>query len=871
LLLLFFVPVLGQDLDQKISLDIRNKSLKEALEVISEKGHIQFSYSAQSIPVTEKVNLRVKQEKLGAVLDQLFQPLGIQYVIIENQIILKPVPKSASPQQKSQPVKKVTISGYLRDKANGEVLIGANVYDKSSWQGTTTNGYGYFSLTLPQGEYQMVFSLLGYEKVEKTLKLEQEERIQVELEESAIRMQEVEIVSKEEEPLHQAGSGNMRLSFSALKQMPGFAGNVDVIKSLNSVPGIHSFGDGSTFFYVRGGNHDQNLLLIDEAPIYNPSHLFGFFSALSPDAIKDVKAYKGDFPASYGGRLSSVIDVKARDGNMKRPGISGSLGPYTSDLTIEGPLKKERSSFIVSGRRSNLNWLNFTPPDQRTFNILFYDLNMKFNLRINDNNRLFITGFTGYDDLSAVSNGQSNTFGIQWKNSTGTLRWNHIFSQNLFSNTTVYFSKYDYYLFIAKKTNDYWTSQISNGSLKTDLSWYKAPGNTYKTGFEFSSRYSNPGNLHYSDETVQRNTPRIPEYHCLETVFYAANEREIGKRISLNYGIRFTVWRDLGPTTVYLFDGTHQVIDTAHVADRVVYKGFFNAEPRFSMAYAAGLHTSFRLGYSRTVQYLQMLSNSTSPFTSLEVWTPSGPNIQPQKADQLTLGLNHDLGKGVQVTIETFFKHLRNQIDYEDHANMLYNPLIEGELRFGTARSYGAEFLLRKSEGKLSGWIGYAYSRVFRTTEGVNQGKEYPAFYDRPNTFSVSMSYRSGKHWDFSMNWIYLSGSPITTPIGFYAYNGYTVPIFGDKHNDRLPEYHRMDVSVTCWLNKPGARFRHSLMFSVYNLYGRNNPFSVNFNKIMDDNGKFMVPTDLSGNYEIIPTQLSVAGALPSLNYTFKF
>jgi hypothetical protein len=873
LLLLAGILAGAQDLDRRISFSVTDKPLGEVLTQIGKKADISFSYSPQLIPVTQKVSINAKNETVRNILDNLLKPLSVQFFVSENHVILKHAEPQKDPApEKPAEKKKYSISGYLRDKASGEVLIGANVYDKLSWQGTTTNSYGFFSVTLPEGKYTMVFSLIGYQSISHDVELHGDRRISAELAESRINIKEVEVFgSPDEESAQKTNPGEARFSNSTLKQMPGFAGNIDVVKSLQSVPGISSFGDGSTFYYVRGGNSDQNLLLIDDAPIFNPSHLFGFFSALAPDAIKDVKAYKGDFPASYGGRLSSVIDIRARDGNMKRVGFSGNLGPFTSDLTIEGPLRKDKSSFIISGRRSNLNWLNFSSVQNRTFSIIFYDLNAKLNLRINDNNRLFVTGFTGNDDFRVLNN-SANTFGIQWKNSIGTLRWNHIFNNRLFSNTTAYLSKYDYFLYISRQQNNYWTSTISNGSVKTDFSWFPNPRNTVKAGMEISSHSSNPGNVHISDAASQTYVSDIPQYHSIEYSFYLSNEQLVGKRLSLRYGLRLSSWRDLGPTTVYIFDGTHKVIDTVLVAEKTIYQSFVNPEPRISVGYTLGETSSLRAGYSRTVQYLQMLSNSMSPFTSLEVWAPSGPTIEPQKADQLSLGYVKSFGRSkFSFSVETYYKKLYHQVEYKDHANMLYNPLIEGELRFGNAESYGLEVLLRKSEGKFTGWIGYSYSRALRTIEDINQGNSYPAFYDHPTTICLNLSYRTGRHWDFSANWIYLTGSAITTPVGFYQYNGYSVPIYGEKNNDRLPDYHRLDVSITLWLNRPGNKFKHSLVLSVYNAYGRSNPFSVNFNKIMDDKGKFYIPSDLDGNYEIIPTKLSVAGAIPSLNYTFRF
>ncbi|NVO20637.1 MAG: TonB-dependent receptor [Bacteroidetes bacterium] len=866
----------AQNLDRRISVSASNQPLGDVLKMITKKSGLNFSYSSQQIPVSKKVSIHSDNEPVRDILDKLLKPLNIQFVISEKQLILKPV-DSGTPETPATPAtsekRKYTISGFVKDKASGEILIGANVYDKQSFLGTTTNAYGFFSLTLPEGTYDLAYSLVGYQPTSQSIDLHENRRVSFELGEAAFNMKEVEIVgSQDDEGVQKANPGELKFSNATLKQMPGFAGNIDVVKSLQSVPGINSFGDGSTFYYVRGGNSDQNLLLIDDAPIYNPSHLFGFFSALAPDAIKDVKAYKGDFPASYGGRLSSVIDVRSRDGNMKRLGFSGNLGPFTSDLTIEGPFKKEKSSFILSARRSNLNWLNFSSVQNRTFSIIFYDLNAKVNLRLNDNNRLFITAYNGDDDFRSLNGSSANGFGIEWKNSIGTLRWNHIFNSRLFSNTTAYYSKYDYFLYISRALNNYWTSAISNGSVKTDFTWYPNPKNTVKAGLEVSNHYSNPGNVHVSDASLTAFITDIPQYRSVEYSFYLSNEQLLTPKLSVRYGLRLTSWRDMGATTVYVFDGTHKVIDTVSVAANTIYQGFVNPEPRISMGYTFSENSSVRAGYCRTVQYLQMLSNSTSPFTSLEVWAPSGPTLKPQKADQYTLGYVRVFGKAhFNFSIETYYKKFYHQQEYKDHANTLYNPLIEGELRFGTAESYGVEVLLRKTEGKFTGWIGYSYSRAMRTIEDVNNGEPYPAFYDHPTTICFNLSYKSGRHWEYSANWIYLTGSAITTPVGFYSYNGYSVPIYGKKNNDRLPDYHRLDVAVTCWLNKPESKFKHSLVFSLYNAYGRNNPFSLNFNKVMDDQGKFYIPSDLDGNYEIVPTKLSVAGVIPSLNYTFRF
>jgi len=871
LFLLAGITIHAQNLDKKITIEAHNQPLGEIIKQVGEKGNILFSYNPNTIPIDKKITVVAYNTPLSKIFVTVFTANGIDYTITEKQVILKlqKNDQTDKPESLQTQPRKYTLSGYVKDKATGDRIIGANIYDVASQQGTSTNAYGFYSLSLPPGEHQIANSFVGYTPVSRRINLTKNIEEIIELEPSPIVMNTIVITAQtEDDMIAVKQSGNNRLSPSVLKQIPGFAGNVDVLKSLQNIPGIVSFGDGSAFYYVRGGNSDQNLMLIDEAPIYNPSHMFGFFSALAPDAIKDVTVYKGDFPANYGGRLSSVVDVRAREGNQKRFGFAGNIGPYTSDITLEGPILKEKSSFLVSGRRSNINWMKVPANEQQTYTFNFYDLNSKFNININKNNRLFLTAFAGSDIFERTNKLNENTFGISWKNVAGVVRWNHVFNSRLFSNTTAYLSRYNYFLDLSKELRKDWNSSISNATIKTDFSWYLNPSNTIKTGFEVNGHQSNLGNISSAGEQTQINT----KYQSTEFGFYASNEQRIGNRLFARYGIRFTKWNDLGPTSIYFFDGNHNVIDTIKVAKNTIYKSFFNTEPRLNLRYVINDKSSLQFNYNHTVQHLQVLSNSTSPFTSLEMWVPSGPNIKPQQADQFSLGyFSKVFYHQFDFSLETYYKKLYNQIDYKDHANMLVNPLVEGELRFGDGWSYGIEALLRKSRGKFTGWISYTYSRTMKQIADVNAGNAYPSAYDRPHNICITMSYVSNKHWNFSAHWMYLTGAPFTSPIGFYYTNGYTIPLYGEKHNDRYPNYHRLDLSIAYTLSKPEKRFQHNLMLTVYNAYGRHNPFSVNFNKIMDDNGNIVVPTNLEGDVELIPTTISVAGVIPSLNYTFRF
>ncbi len=866
---------MAQNLDQKISIKAKNKPLGEVITQIGQIAQINFSYSSQNIPVEKLVSIKANRKTVRFVLDELLTGNGIEYLLLENQVILKlarknPVQNASN--QNMAGVRKFTISGYLKDKATGEVLIGAYVYAKGTTLGTTANEYGYYSLTLPAGNYCLMFSFIGYKSIQEDIMLEENLKISKELEYVKTEIKPVVITATaDQSPLTLQPMSCIKLSTKELAQMPGFVGDLDIIKSLQSVPGIKSYGDGSALFYVRGGNSDQNLILVDEAPIYNPCHLFGFFSALAPDAINDAEVYKGDFPARYGGRLSSVIDIKIREGNMKKFGFGGSIGPYTSYLSLEAPIKKDVCSFFVSGRTSTLFWLTYLQDKNKKIKLNFFDVNAKINFKFNDNNRLYLSFFTGQDNYSRLTQSSVNTFGLSWNNILGTIRWNHIFNAKLFTNTTAYYSRYNYYLYLSKEDKNYWKSAISELTLKTDFSYFVNPDNTIRTGLLVSGHSSNPGNVSFTNPDIQSHAPVIPRYTSLEYVLYAGNEQQIGKKLSLYYGIRLPVWQNLGPTTVYTFNPLFDVFDTANIATGKVYSTHFSPEPRFSAKYSFTKNTEMKLSYARSTQFIQILTNSVGPFTTLEVWVPCGPNIKPQRSDLVSLGFFQKMFRSrVSFSVEGFYKRFYNTIDYQDHANMLFNPLIEGELRFGKGWAYGAEVMLRKPEGRLTGSIGYIFSRSYKQIEGVNNGDIFAASYDSPHNIYVNIAYDTRRRWSFTANWMYMTGSPITTPVSFYYYNGYSVPVYGARNNDRLPDYHRLDLSVMFRLSKPERKYQHSLMLTLYNAYGRKNPFSVNFNK-MDENGNIVVPADNSKGYDLIPTTVSVAGIIPSLTYKFKF
>jgi hypothetical protein len=734
-----------------------------------------------------------------------------------------------------------------------------------------TNAFGFYSLTLPAGEYHLIYSYVGYKKLGMPVFYDRNLSKDVSLSSDPALIEEIVITNRDHNWIPGLIlSGKMDLKPKTIRKIPAMFGEVDVVKALESIPGITFFGDGSTLFYVRGGNKDQNMIRIDDAPVFNPAHMFGFFSNISPDAVKDVKIYKGDMPADRGGRLSSMIDVRTKDGSKQKFGMSGGLGFVAGHLSMEGPLVKDKSSFFISGRRSWFEWLA-KKNNPNIESIYFGDVNAKFNISLNAKNRLFISGYYGKDNFFNKS-GRGDASGIEWGNISGSLRWNHVFSEKLFLNTSLFGAMYDYNLVSSVSRNNVWNSKLANSGLKADFSWFRSPFSTLKFGASGGYYNINPGNFTYGNPPENSNVPYVPVKKTLEWVAYIDYVQVINQHWSFRAGVRNTLWQNMGKTTEYIFDENHQPMDTIHYSAGKIYHTYYMPEPRLSLSFKMNKTSSLTASYSRNVQNLHQITNSVSPFTTLEVWLPSGPNIKPQKADQYTIGFFKSFYRtGLNLSVESYFKNMYNQIDYEYHAKMLLNPVVEGELRFGKARSYGLEFLLRKDLGKLTGWIGYSWSRAIKQINEVYKGESFPAFYDRPHDLSVFISYQFTRRWSFSALWVYTSGAAITTPTSFYYYQGYSVPVYTEKNNDRLPDYHRMDLTLNFKLNKPEKRFQHDLTLSLFNVYGRKNPLFINFNKTADYNGNIVIPADYLPMPELFPSQLWLYEFVPSLNYNFCF
>jgi hypothetical protein len=851
----------------KISVTIENASMEEAIDQISRAGRINFSYNPQTLPQGIFINISLIDQPLKTVLEEFCSQSGLSFELIEQQIVLKNA-ESVGSGELPEPSDDIILSGYIKDQQSGESLIGAAIYFPVLKTGTISNAFGFFSITIPQGDYVAQVSYLGYKIRSIPIEASQVLPLDIEMTKSEEILDEV-IIRPEDEAiiLNASQMSKIDINSSTLLEMPTLMGEGDVIKSIQSLPGIKLHGDGSTWFFVRGGNRDQNLILLDDAPIYNPSHMLGLFSTFSPDAVKDINIYKGDLPAAYGGRLSSLIDIRTMDGNLKKFTLNGSIGLISSKLALQVPIVKQKSSVFLSARVSQLKWFfrQFNQ-DIRDFN--FYDLNSKINFKINENNRIYLSFYSGADFYSYVTE-SSASGGIRWQNNALTLRWNHVFDQKLFSNATFYTSSYNYRLYTSIVDNYFWNSTIDNFTFKYDLSWYLNPNNTIYSGLRLSGHNLDPGN-YYVDGKLGAQ-PVVSKKHTREINLYAENEQIISPRLNLRYGLRLSVWNNTGESLEYTYDENYIPVDSTYYAPGESYHHFINMEPRISLNYLLSRQTSFKFSYARTTQYLHLVTNSISPFTSLDVWLPSGPNIPDQKANQLAFGIFHVFGhSNINISAEGYLKKMTNQIDYIDHAEMLLNPHVETQLRFGQSRAYGMEFLVKKDNGRLNGWIAYTLSRVLRKTNDINFNREYPAFYDRPHELALFVSYDLTKRIRSSINWYYSTGAAVTMPTSFYYYNGLTLPIYIEKNNERFPDYHRMDLSFLFRLNRKIRKFQHQLGFSVYNLYGRQNPIFINFNKIEQGN-KFVIPGNLINPPHLLTTNIFVYNIIPSITYHFQF
>lgn len=737
---------------------------------------------------------------------------------------------------------KVSLSGYVTDAANGEALIQATVVVVEAGTGTYTNDYGFYSLSLAPGSYTLKFSYLGFQTQTLTVELTESMTLDLELASKELTVGEV-VISAEAEDQHvkQVEMSTTKLDIREVRRMPQLLGEVDIIRSIQLLPGVSTVGEGATGFNVRGGNVDQNLILLDESPVYNSSHLLGFFSVFNADAIKDIKLYKGGIPANYGGRLSSVLDVKQKEGNNKQFAGTGGIGLISSRMTLEGPIAKEKASFMVAGRRSYMDlFLKLSPDEELRSNVLyFYDLNAKVNYEINDKNKIFLSGYFG-DDVFRFE----DEFKMQWGNQTGTIRWNHLFGDRLFSNFTAVYSNYRYRLGIPESEGNSdpfdWTSHIINYNLKADFGFYASPNFTLDFGASAIVYRFKPGTIDFLGDTTNFSDFDIEHEHALESGIYVSAEQKIGKRLTLQYGLRYANFQNIGAGVVYQYqEGVPMretsIIDTLQYGDLEVIETFDGWEPRFSFNFLLDDKSAIKGSYNRINQFIHLVSNTTSA-TPLDIWKPSGPHVKPAVVDQFALGYFRNFyDNAYETSVEVFYKDFANLLDFKDGAELLFNETIETELLSGDGRAYGLELMIRKQKGDWTGWLGYTLSRTERKVPGINDGAYYPSNYDKLHDLSLVVSYQLNPRWNLSANFAYMTGRPVTYPDARYVYDGITIPSYGNRNGSRTPAYHRLDLGANWDLSKPEKKLQQSLSFGLYNAYGRRNAYSVFFRPNEDD------------------------------------
>ena len=752
---------------------------------------------------------------------------------------------------------KYTLSGNIKDAANGEELIGTTVIIKEIPNtGVTTNAYGFYSITLPEGKYTVETSYVGYKPFVQSIELNKNIKLNIEIGSSIQDLGEVEITAeKKNANITKAQMGVEKLDIQEIKNIPVLFGEKDILKTLQLLPGIKSAGEGNSGFYVRGGSADQNLILLDEAPVYNASHLLGFFSTFNSDAIKDVTIYKGGMPAEYGGRLASVLDIKMNDGNNKRYGVSGGIGAISSRINIEGPIVKERGSFLLTARRTYADVFLKLAKDTslKETTLYFYDLNAKANYRINDNNRLFLSGYFGRDVF-----GFDNLFGFDWGNSTGTLRWNHLFNDKLFSNTSAIFSNYNYKIKIGTGDEEFnITSKIQDLNFKQDFQYYINSDNSIKFGANIIRHNFIPGVIS-SGAASGVNNLKLNEKYAYETAAYISQEIKLKERIQLTYGLRANYFALVGPGNISTYDTEGNSIKIESFLRGELVQGYFNLEPRFSTSYTLNEFSSLKASYTRNTQNLHLLSNSAST-TPTDLWIPSSNNVRPEIADQISLGYfkNFDDNK-YEFSVETYYKNMQNQIDYRNGAQLIFNEDVEAEIISGTGRAYGIEFFVKKKYGKFNGWLGYTLAKSERKFLGINDEIYFPAKQDRTHEVSIVGMYDVSAKWNLSATWVYNTGNAVTFPVGKYTLDNQTILQYGDRNANRLPAYHRLDLGATLQRKKT-AKFESSWNFSIYNVYARKNAFSISFRDSKDD------PTKTEA------VKLSLFSIIPSVTYNFKF
>ncbi|WP_276374015.1 TonB-dependent receptor [Chryseolinea sp. H1M3-3] len=762
---------------------------------------------------------------------------------------------------------KVTLNGYVKDVDNGEELIGVTVYIPELKAGAVTNAYGFYSITVPKGTYEVQYSYLGYKFQSVKMEMSQNIAHNVELKTEATVIEEVVVTDKRiDENVVSLQMSKNTLDLNQVRKLPALFGEVDILKNIQMLPGVITAGEGTSSFYVRGGSADQNLILNDEAPIYDPSHLFGLFSVFNADVIKDSELYKGGIPARFGGRLSSILEVRTKDGNNKKLNVAGGIGSMASRVMVEGPIIKEKSSFIISARRSYID-LFLKAADQDNL-VHFYDINAKVNWKTNNKNRFFAAFYAGRDVFNF-----SDEFGFAWGNRTGTFRWNHLFNERLFSNTSLIVSNFDYKLELEDPVQGFkWLSNLQEVSIKNDLSYFINTNHELTFGYHITGRRFSPGRITPNSEGSFFKEVELQHMYALDHAFYISDQYNISDKLSLDVGLRLSIFQNVGKSDVYLYEDPKDNInitrtDTIHYGAWRNIKTYINLEPRAGLRYMIAEGQSAKISYNRMVQNTHLIAAGTVP-VPFNTWNPSGYYLEPQLADQVAVGYfrNFENNK-YEFSAEAYYKDIKNVTDFADNADIFFNEDLSTEFRQGKAWAYGIELMVNKTQGKLTGSVGYTLSKAMRKIPGVNLDKSFAANYDRRHVANIQAAYDMNDRWTFGATFTFSSGRPITLPTGKFEYQNYQPDVISERNGYRLPAFHRLDLSATYTPKKnANRRWKGQWVFSVYNAYNRKNPFTIYTRITKNDDGD-----TIGDGYTKEARMIYLFPILPSVTYNFKF